>query len=173
MEQSSYPAEQNSQATGASGKGANGDGDTPTVPSWLKIGWMNTEDQDVLRRWREFQIIHDTRLESKGLLELGALAMTNREFRSRLISDPDSTLRKFQEEFLPLPQNLSLTFLENSRSAANIVLPPPAGAVKNRPPALRDALRSGTNERFLDDDFDIPSYNGDKGMMDGSHHYYG
>lgn len=138
--------------------------------------WLNAEDLGVLRRWREALILQDPRLENKGILKLVVLAMTSDEFRNRLVNDTEAVVADFVARGLPLPEDLTLKFYDNSRDTVHIVLPPRAGSMRNRPPALREVLRSGTAAYSISDDFDHGNISGDTDhgdhtAFDGGHHY--
>jgi hypothetical protein len=139
--------------------------------------WLNAEDQGALRRWREALILQDSRCEHKGLLKLVVLAMTDEQFRQSLVNDRSAALAKFLGSGLTLPADITFNFYENTRDTVNIVLPPRAGAMKQRTPALRDVLRSGTAKPLASDDLDHGNLgwgdtnHGDHTAFDGGHHY--
>ena len=110
--------------------------------------------------------------EHKGILKLVVLAMTDLEFRSRLINETDAVIAEFQALGWSYPENVQLNFYENSANTMNIVLPPPAGTLRSFPPAVRQLLRSGTREALLMDDFDMGDIrdnndHGDTSALDG------
>ena len=138
--------------------------------------WLNAEDQGALRRWREALVLQDPRCEHKGLLKLVLLAMTDEQFRHSLVSERSAALAKFLGSGQTLPADMTFYFYENTRDTVHIVLPPRAGAMKHRTPALRDVLRSGTAQPLLTDDYDHgnlswDSNHGDHTAYDGGHHY--
>jgi hypothetical protein len=129
------------------------------------------EDRSVLRLWRESLSLLDPRYESKVLLKLVALAMTDEQIRSRLIYDTESFLGELQTERqsnfdLQLPEVTTLRFLENTQDTLNVILPPraggmmysPSGQLGYRSPERREALRSRTSSalpRIFMDDYDV------------------
>jgi hypothetical protein len=105
---------------------------------------LSEDDRNVLRLW------HD-----KVLLALVARSMVDDAFRARLVDDTDAVLAEIEPG---LPAGLDVTFLANTPTTVNVVLPPRAGEVENRSGALRDALRSRTSGDalfFLADDWNI------------------
>ena len=131
---------------------------------------LNDEDQRVLRHWRESLTLQDIRYGGKGLLLLAHWAMVDSEFRSRLVNDTDAFLRELQLKLNDLPEGVTLTFLENTKSTLNVVLPPPAGEMAYRSPTLREVLRSRTTPetRWFQDDFDMGDLGDAKGPMPGA-----
>jgi hypothetical protein len=135
--------------------------------------WLNAEDMGGLARWRDALIVESGhRGEHKGILKLVVLAMTDLEFRSRLINETDAVITEFQALGWSYPENVQLNFYENSANTMNIVLPPPAGTLRSLPPAVRQLLRSGTREALLMDDFDMGDIrddndHGDTSALDG------
>jgi hypothetical protein len=118
--------------------------------------WLNAEDMGGLIRWRDALIVQSGhRGEHKGILKLVVLAMTDLEFRTRLISDTDAVIAEFKALGWNYPENVTLNFYENSTNTMNIVLPPLAGTLRSFPPAVREVLRSGTAERIGRDDWDF------------------
>jgi hypothetical protein len=108
-----------------------------------------------LTRWRDALIVESGhRGEHKGILKLVVLAMTDLEFRTRLINETDAVIAEFQALGWSYPENVKLNFYENSANTMNIVLPPPAGTLRSFPPAVRQLLRSGTGEALGRDDWD-------------------
>jgi hypothetical protein len=137
------------------------------------------EDRDLLRLWRENLTLQDQRYDSKVLLKLVVLAMTDEQTRSRLINDTEDFLREVRSNVdLDLPEGTSLRFFENTQDTLNVVLPPPAGGMRYtrsgqltyRSPELRDALRSRTSSteglRWYFDDFDIGDHIAPYGYWD-------
>src|SRR4051794_25278095 len=103
-----------------------------------------SEDElQVLRLWKQGLVAQDPRYERKGLLKLAALAMTDADFRSRLISDTQSILSELPPE-LSLPEGVELRFYENTNDTLHIVLPDLGAGLARRPAAFPELLRSRT-----------------------------
>jgi hypothetical protein len=119
--------------------------------------WLNAEDIGGLQRWRDALILQNGhRGEHKGILKLVVKAMTDREFRTRLVNDTDAVIAAFKAQGWNYPENVQLNFYENSPDTMNIVLPTLAGTLRSYPPAVRDVLRSGTAYNAIGrDDWDF------------------
>lgn len=124
-------------------------------------GHLSEEDQLALRLWRENLSILDPRYHEKGLLMLVARAISDEEFRDRLVNDTDAILT---ESEVKLPDWMEVRFFHNTPTTVHVVLPPPAGEMEKRPVALRDSLRSRTAEGFFlfNDDWNLS----DRGTKD-------
>jgi hypothetical protein len=112
---------------------------------------MSDDDRNLLRLWRDSQTFLDQRYRSKELLKLVARAMTDEEFRARLVDDTAGVAG-------PGGPAETVRFFANTPTTLNVVLPPPAGEAATRSGALRDALRSRTSGDalfFLEDDWNI------------------
>ena len=114
------------------------------------------EGRAFLNEWRRGLILQDHRYNNKGLLQLVSRAMVDEEFRSRLLKDADGLLRDFSPKLEPMPQGVTIKFLENSGTVLNVVLPPRVGDIDYRP-LLRDLLRSRTSSTIAAsvDDYDF------------------
>jgi hypothetical protein len=149
---------------GDAGQGA-GDPKGPSGPT--------DDERRVLSLWKEGLVSQDPRYENKGLLLLAALAMTNPEFRSRLINDSESVLNELASNY-SLPSGVKLKFYENTPETLNVVLPALGGGLAKRPPEFRELLRSRTSEAsdslFADDidlgDWSLDSDRGDPDIRD-------
>jgi hypothetical protein len=117
-------------------------------------GHLSEEDQRMLRFWRENLSFLDSRYHEKTLLKLVARAISDEEFRDRLVNDTDAVLAECD---LALPDGMEVRFFDNTPNALHVVLPPPAGEMEQRPVALRESLRSRTAEGFFlfKDDFNL------------------
>jgi hypothetical protein len=125
---------------------------------------LSDEDQKALNIWRDGIVIQDQRLESKGVLKLAAMSMVDEDFRSRLVNDPESVLKDLRAE-LGIPESVTLRFFDITATTVNIVLPPRAGSMTDRPAPLRDLLQSRTAElSFGQDDRDFGDL-GDSGPL--------
>jgi hypothetical protein len=154
-------------------------GDLSDKPAQEAAGprtWLNAEDIGGLRRWREALVVQSGhRGEHKGILKLVALAMTNQEFRNRLVNDTDAVIEEFKAKGWTYPENVKLNFYQNSQDTMNIVLPPLAGTLRSFPPAVREVLRSATSSGgLLRDDYDFGDVStdlnhGDRTAFDGSY----
>ncbi|MFL6075185.1 MAG: hypothetical protein ACJ73S_17455 [Mycobacteriales bacterium] len=121
-----------------------------------EIGTELTEDdRNVLHLWRESLTFLDDRYNDKVLLRLADRSMRDPEFRARLVDDAASVLAEIGASVM---DGLRVRFFANTPDTVNVVLPPPAGEVRHRTSALRDALRSRTSGDalfFLEDDWNI------------------
>jgi hypothetical protein len=138
--------------------------------------FLSIEDTAALRRWREALILQSPYGEHKSILKLVAAAMTDEAFRTRLLTDTDAVITEFKRMGWTYPDDITIKFYDNTRDVLNIVLPPRAGAMKSRPPALREVLRSGSATFSTFDDFDhgnasFDNDHGDHTANDGGHHY--
>src|SRR5262245_10821399 len=76
---------------------------------------LSDEDKRVLRNWRDSLTLQDPRYHSKGILQVAQRAMSDEEFRTRLLNDTQALLRELQPK--ALPPGVTLMFLENTRNA--------------------------------------------------------
>jgi hypothetical protein len=134
-------------------------GDQPRqgAQDWIKAGsWLDDEDEHVLHLWRDSLTLLDPRYKSKVVLKFAALAMSDPDFRTRLVHDTENVLREFRSN-VDWPEGVSLRFVENTADTLHVVLPPRAGQTSYLPPPLREALRSRTDSAFSlgNDDWDI------------------
>ncbi|MBO2446634.1 hypothetical protein J4573_05995 [Actinomadura barringtoniae] len=130
---------------------------------------LSDEDQKALRVWRDALVVQDQRLENKGVLKLAAMSMVDEDFRSRLVNDPESVLKDVRAQ-MGIPESVALRFFDITMDTVNIVLPPRAGSMTDRPKPLRDLLQSRTAElSFGGDDFDFGNLtdSGPLGHVDG------
>lgn len=122
---------------------------------------LKHDDWRVLHLWRENLALLDRRYENKGLLRLVCLAMVNEHLRARLIRDPEGVLR--DEESMTsdrLPDGVTVKFLDNTDDTLHVVLPPRTEEVFAKSPAMRELLRSRTEEpTWFEDDWDVGNLN--------------
>ena len=104
---------------------------------------LSEEDQQALRIWREHNTILDPRYHEIALLALVARAISDGEFRDRLVNDTDALL---DECDMTPPEGMEVRFFDNTPTTVNVVLPPVAGEIEARSGALRDSLKSRTEE---------------------------
>jgi hypothetical protein len=81
--------------------------------------------------------------------------MTNEEFRSKVLHDPQSSLRELGSKD-GLPENVVVKFFDNTDGTLNVVLPPRAGLSTRLSPTLRERLHSRTTtfSAWFHDDWD-------------------
>lgn len=113
---------------------------------------MSADDQELLHHWRDSLILLDVRYHDKRLVKLAAQAMVDADFRMSLVQDGNRYVHAKSS-----PDDVTIKFLANTADLLHVVLPPPAGDITNRPPALREALTSRTAEvsSFFQDEWNI------------------
>jgi hypothetical protein len=124
----------------------------------------------LLVHWYESLALQDVRYYSKAVIELAHHAMVDEKFRRRLVDDTQTVLRELQDKLGDLPRDVTLKFLENTKDTLNVVLPPRAEEMDDRPTPLRELLRSRTSEPIpteglFRDDFDFGGH-GDSELQD-------
>jgi hypothetical protein len=121
---------------------------------------MGDEDQRVLHLWQENLILQDERYDSKALLMVVAMAMSDEKVRYQLTTEGEAVLDKFRSS-PDWPAGVTVKFFENTPDTLNVVLPPRAGEMAKRPVSLREILTSRTSgDAFpIIDDFNVGTAN--------------
>ena len=102
---------------------------------------LSQEHADILRVWRDGLSLQDARYNDKTVFALAALAMFDEEIRHRLVHETEELLYEFNDR-LPVPTDFTVKFHDNTPETVHVVLPPRARELRDRPPALRELLRS-------------------------------